>query len=1173
MGDLYDISNYTPEQLYEILDLDNPSDRELEAKILMMIHKYENMKNKSGRRLSSFFEKIYNHFFEDSDEETDDEGIVEGLTAMEASELYQTSNDGTTSKEISYAGNTVPTSASDISLNDLKIQGDALDNLAITSTRRSGAATSSEYQGADKEATKEVIYTTQLPYARGTLNPILKQTTKRIISIDSQYRPDKTTGSTEFTCNLSEPLKDVVSLKLYSIQIPFTWYTIGKSYGSNFFYFKGRTTGIDTETHDIQVPILPGNYKPQELIDTVNIAIQTTNNNIDTDIANSIFVYNQNTSLSHFTANIKKLFNQSSYYLSFPEWSSPYQVDASRNTTIPGYLGFQTDQYDINVLKSPLHTSFNNVNIADTTAFALTSNNNYMKIIKYSGTDTYNETSSIIDVSTNITFSLSIDNSYTRSELISDMNTQINNNEKLTNSHIQQNNIDTRNDQTSTVSQVELKLNYNRLHVDPNITNSHLVILFPPEDKTIWTDANSCFRFDASENELNIIQTDVSPVAQNDRYIITNNPYVEFICTAEHFDISENDLSFNLPNSAGVGYTITEYIDAINTSMRTYDVSYNIQYGYNVLNAPTSTYEFNSALETYPSGSFTYIDETNNNFNIFLDINKKFDESTYEIDLQGGIFETIIKLIVSPNLYYTELTDLTKTYNSKVAIASREISPTDIICIIKPKSGGGNEFDINYTLTFESVITTAAFYTYTQIETMLNTIFNDYIDPISGRNIFQGTTLSNSVENNLYEIQFNITINKLLIAKNYKVRFVDDIDNNSWSNNLFVDTLMTPNYYDMSFNIPTVGSNVQTTLIDNVNVQISEINTNGDILITANNQIAQSNPLNIQTGINDTLIFKAYEDGVISDNGENDIIIAVPEGYYSTDLLIQTINTKIQAYSGVAGINTVFEVVKGSDGNNYIKIINKIERTYTAKDYNLVFYDRISFSQCFTGTKSIQNTTWDTTVGWIMGFREYTEYDLSAEDFNNNNNNITSFFGDTGISTSLFNYFLLCLDDYNQNRLNDGLVTITGTDTGVPLPSYANRSELQCDPVSGELVYNNTAGLTQNQIYATNQIANASETNTAIGSSVSSKSYGSGPFVTDVFGLIPVKTNGLINGAPYVEFGGTLQNQERSYFGPVNISRFSVRLVTDRGNNVDLNNANWSFSLICEQLNKLEPTE
>ena len=46
---------------------------------------------------------------------------------------------------------------------------------------------------------------------------------------------------------------------------------------------------------------------------------------------------------------------------------------------------------------------------------------------------------------------------------------------------------------------------------------------------------------------------------------------------------------------------------------------------------------------------------------------------------------------------------------------------------------------------------------------------------------------------------------------------------------------------------------------------------------------------------------------------------------------------------------------------------------------------------------------------------------------------------------------------------------------------------------------------------------------------------------------------------------------KREYFGPVNISRMSVKLVSDRGNSVDLNNANWSFSLICEQLNKLEP--
>ena len=71
--------------------------------------------------------------------------------------------------------------------------------------------------------------------------------------------------------------------------------------------------------------------------------------------------------------------------------------------------------------------------------------------------------------------------------------------------------------------------------------------------------------------------------------------------------------------------------------------------------------------------------------------------------------------------------------------------------------------------------------------------------------------------------------------------------------------------------------------------------------------------------------------------------------------------------------------------------------------------------------------------------------------------------------------------------------------------------------------------------------------------------------------MIPVKTASLPSGAPYVEFGGTLQNQERVYFGPVNIQRMGIRLITDKGNALDLNNANWSFSLICEQLNKLEP--
>ena len=54
----YNIDDYTDADLLDILDLNNPSDRELEAKIVFLIRKYQNMQNSAGTQLSNFFEKI-----------------------------------------------------------------------------------------------------------------------------------------------------------------------------------------------------------------------------------------------------------------------------------------------------------------------------------------------------------------------------------------------------------------------------------------------------------------------------------------------------------------------------------------------------------------------------------------------------------------------------------------------------------------------------------------------------------------------------------------------------------------------------------------------------------------------------------------------------------------------------------------------------------------------------------------------------------------------------------------------------------------------------------------------------------------------------------------------------------------------------------------------------------
>jgi hypothetical protein len=226
---------------------------------------------------------------------------------------------------------------------------------------------------------------------------------------------------------------------------------------------------------------------------------------------------------------------------------------------------------------------------------------------------------------------------------------------------------------------------------------------------------------------------------------------------------------------------------------------------------------------------------------------------------------------------------------------------------------------------------------------------------------------------------------------------------------------------------------------------------------------------------------------------------------------------------------------------------------------------------------SIDNVKWDTTLGWILGFRNQTQYVLTKSNENNlasestyytdypnqafsvdTTTNIVTLTGDTSINVNLYNYLLVVLDDYCQNHLNDGLVTVTKTDYDIPLPSYANRTTYQCD-ASGQLSIVN-GKLTSKQLYSANQILNTKQINQK------QNVYSSGPFTQDIFALIPIKTSGLSPGQSFVDFSGTLQNQERTYFGPVNIRKMTIQLLNDKGSTLDLNGANWSFSFIAEQL-------
>ena len=135
---------------------------------------------------------------------------------------------------------------------------------------------------------------TEIKVAQDKLNPTLKNTISRMLVIDSQYRQvyndENPSSPTDFNMDLSEPLNDLINMRLFSLQIPYTWYTIDDAIGTNFFY-----------VNDTKIVVEPGNYKPQELAEVIN---ETLNNEINTK--NIEFKYNRNNakmSIIHHTSN------------------------------------------------------------------------------------------------------------------------------------------------------------------------------------------------------------------------------------------------------------------------------------------------------------------------------------------------------------------------------------------------------------------------------------------------------------------------------------------------------------------------------------------------------------------------------------------------------------------------------------------------------------------------------------------------------------------------------------------------------------------------------------------------------------------------------------------------------------------------------------------------------
>tara|TARA_B100002019_G_scaffold248879_1_gene228002 strand:- start:536 stop:1996 length:1461 start_codon:yes stop_codon:yes gene_type:complete len=204
----------------------------------------------------------------------------------------------------------------------------------------------------------------------------------------------------------------------------------------------------------------------------------------------------------------------------------------------------------------------------------------------------------------------------------------------------------------------------------------------------------------------------------------------------------------------------------------------------------------------------------------------------------------------------------------------------------------------------------------------------------------------------------------------------------------------------------------------------------------------------------------------------------------------------------------------------------------------------------FFGHSELSDKKKNQTMGWIIGFREskyVNKRDITAEA-------VADLYGTK--------YVYVYLDEFNSNRLNNSLVNMSDMPNEIKEHFSAFSRDLDIiNGPNGQLIarQENPRKMTNQQRFALNKIFERKSSNNVY-------EYVTAPTTTNIFTMIPIKKNGLPVGEPIIEFGGSLQSGERVYFGPVNITRLHVKLLDDKGNVMNLNGNDWSFSFLCETL-------
>ena len=343
---------------------------------------------------------------------------------------------------------------------------------------------------------------------------------------------------------------------------------------------------------------------------------------------------------------------------------------------------------------------------------------------------------------------------------------------------------------------------------------------------------------------------------------------------------------------------------------------------------------------------------------------------------------------------------------------------------------------------------------------------------------------------------------------------------------------------------------------------------------------------------------------IVDASTNNTVAVSIPSGNYSQNDFVTQLNTSFTEagftftvppalyttpvyYNANSGIITLF-----LNGGAWTDPTNPSNTFSINSTTQIIFFDFTGVLQCNVNCGSKSNHYFNNTLGWIMGYRlPYVQVDPSG-------NKASSILDLNGTK-----YLILVIDDYNQNHVNNTLVSVSQYSNTLKIPSYYspdlpytcttpgqqgnNLSQIVNESIAQSLFDNQTpnvknglliAGkyegdysstqiilpsaprtLTQAQLYTINSI-NSNNNNMT-------NYLAKAPTSPDILAILPVKTSvGVPTGSLLVEFSGSLQDNVRTYFGPVNIERMAIKLLNDKGNVLNLNGNDWCCTLVCECL-------